>query len=76
MKRNGQHLMASSNPLSTWIWRSRIPYISLYDELNSDLIACDEMLAEDEIDHDRHLKYIVRIRYLMFPDAQWGDVSD
>ena len=40
----------------------------------TDRIACAEILTLD-VDHDRHLKYIVRIRFAIHGEAQWTDVS-
>ena len=37
-------------------------------------IACTDVLALN-VEHDRHLKYIVRIRYSMHSDGIWSDVS-
>jgi len=37
-------------------------------------IACTDILALN-VEHDRHLKYIVRIRYSMHSDGSWSDVS-
>jgi hypothetical protein len=38
------------------------------------LVGCADILELD-VDHDRHLKYIVRIRYAIHSEGSWEDVS-
>jgi hypothetical protein len=43
------------------------------DEADPNL-ACAELVALD-VDHDRHMKHIVRMRYAMNSEGYWTDVS-